>query len=74
MRLRARRPDLPRPYRAWGYPLTPIVFIAFALWLVGNTIAQNPKDAAIGAGLVVLGLPLFYYFRRQNVGGRVPVA
>jgi len=30
---------------------------------VGNTIAQNPKDAAIGAGLVVLGLPLFYYFR-----------
>ena len=63
IRLRARRPDLPRPYRAWGYPLTPIIFIAFALWLVGNTIAQNPKDAAIGAGLVVLGLPLFYYFR-----------
>ncbi len=61
--LRTRRPDLPRPYRTWGYPLTPIVFIAFALLLVGNTIVQNPKDAAIGVGLVLVGLPVFYYFR-----------
>ena len=72
--MRAKRPDLERPYRAWGYPFTPIVFIAFALWLVVNTIAQSPRDAAIGAGLVVLGLPLFYYFRGRNAGGRLPVA
>jgi len=61
--LRARRPALPRPYRTWGYPVTPVVFIAFAAWLVGNTIVQNPKDAAIGAGLVLVGLPYFYYGR-----------
>ena len=70
MRLRAKRPDLERPYRAWGYPFTPIVFIAFALWLVVNTIAQSPKDAAIGAGLVLIGLPFFYYFRRRERSAR----
>jgi len=64
--LRARRPDLPRPYRTWGYPVTPVVFIAFAAWLVGNTILQNPKDAAIGAGLVLVGLPYFYYGRWRS--------
>ena len=70
MRLRAKRPDLERPYRAWGYPFTPIVFIAFALWLVVNTIAQSPRDAAIGAGLVLIGLPFFYYFRRRERSAR----
>ena len=70
MRLRAKRPDLERPYRAWGYPFTPIVFIAFALWLVVNTIAQSPRDAAIGAGLVLIGLPFFYYFRPRERSAR----
>ena len=70
MRLRAKRPDLERPYRAWGYPFTPIVFIVFALWLVVNTIAQSPRDAAIGAGLVLIGLPFFYYFRRRERSAR----
>jgi len=42
IRLRHSRPDLPRPYRAWGYPVTPILFIGFSLWLVVNTIIQDP--------------------------------
>jgi hypothetical protein len=49
IRLRRTRPDLPRPYRAWGYPVTPLVFIGFAACLVGNTIVEAPRDAAIGA-------------------------
>jgi basic amino acid/polyamine antiporter, APA family len=72
MRLRAKRPDLERPYRAWGYPFTPIVFIAFALWLVFNTIVQTPKESAIGAGLVLIGLPLFYYFRSRERSPATP--
>lgn len=59
MRLRRVAPDIPRPYRTWGYPVTPIVFIAFALWLVANTIKEKPLDAAVGAGLILVGL-LFY--------------
>jgi len=47
----ARAPQLERPYRTWGYPVTPIVFIAFAIWLVANTIVETPKRLpAIGAG------------------------
>jgi len=50
MRLRRTAPQLARPYRTWGYPVTPIVFISFAVWLVYNTIVETPKDSAIGAG------------------------
>ncbi|HLQ59168.1 MAG TPA: amino acid permease, partial [Gemmatimonadales bacterium] len=55
IRLRRTAPQLPRPYRTWAYPLTPIVFIAFAVWLVYNTIVETPKDSAIGAGIILLG-------------------
>ena len=70
MRLRKAAPQLARPYKTWGYPLTPIVFIAFAIWLVYNTIVETPKDSAIGAGLILLGLPGYYYWRRPRPGGR----
>ena len=64
IRLRRSRPDLPRPYRAWGYPVTPILFIAFSLWLVANTIIQDPKDSAVAAGLIAVGLPVYWYFKK----------
>ena len=67
MRLRRTKPDIPRPYRAWGYPWTPIVFIAFALWLVANTILERPRDAAIGAGLILCGLPGYWYWKKKVV-------
>jgi basic amino acid/polyamine antiporter, APA family len=66
VRLRAKAPDLPRPYRTWGYPVTPLVFIAFATWLVGNTIAERPGDAGIGAALILAGLPLYFWRRRLS--------
>lgn len=68
VRLRWKRPDLPRPYRAWGYPVTPIVFIAFATYLTGNTIVEAPHDAAVGAGLILAGLPFYLYWRRSAPG------
>ena len=70
IRLRRTAPQLERPYRTWGYPITPIVFIAFAIWLVYNTIVETPKDSAIGAGLILIGLPGYYYWRRARPGGR----
>jgi len=68
IRLRYKAPLLARPYRTWGYPVTPIVFIAFAIWLVYNTIVETPKDSAIGAGIILLGLPGYYYWRRAGAG------
>jgi APA family basic amino acid/polyamine antiporter len=66
--LRRRAPEVPRPYRTWGYPVTPLVFIAFALWLVGNTIAESPRESAVGAGLILLGLPGYWYWTRGGKG------
>jgi len=66
IRLRSAAAALPRPYRAWGYPVTPIVFIAFATWLVGNTIAEQPRDSAVGAALILAGLPLYWWRRRAT--------
>lgn len=68
IRLRRTRPDLPRPYRAWGYPVTPLVFIGFAAWLVGNTVAEAPRDAAIGAGIILAGLPGYWYWKGKGKG------
>src|SRR6267378_3062982 len=70
IRLRQKAPEVARPYRTWGYPVTPIVFIAFAVWLVYNTIVETPKDSAIGAGIILLGLPGYYYWRRAGAAGR----
>ncbi len=73
IRLRARAPAMERPYRAWGYPVTPLAFIAFAAWLVGNTIVEKPRDALVGTAILVAGLPLYFYWKRQRTdqgGGR----
>jgi len=67
VRLRHTRPDLPRPYRTWGYPVTPIVFIAFATWLTVNSIVEAPRDAAVGAGLIAAGLPFYLYWKRSAI-------
>lgn len=69
IRLRHKAPGLARPYRAWGYPVTPIVFIGFATWLVGMTIVETPMESAIGAGIVLAGVPAYWYWARRDEGG-----
>ena len=58
---RRKYPDLNRPYKAWGYPVVPVVFLLVAGWLLINTIMTAPKQAFIGIGLIILGLPVYYY-------------
>ncbi len=64
IRLRYKAADLPRPYKTWGYPVTPIVFILFSLWLVINTAREQPRDFAVGMTLILAGLPLYWWMRR----------
>src|SRR2546427_337988 len=62
--LRRKEPGLVRPYKAWGYPVTPIVFILFALWLLYNTAREQPVDVAMSTLLILAGLPLYWWQRR----------
>ncbi len=71
MRLRAVAPQLPRPYRVWGYPVTPVLFVTFALWLVASTIAQSPLESLIGGGIILAGVPVYFYWRGKREPGNV---
>ena len=70
--LRKREPDLPRPYRTWGYPVTPVLFILFAVYLVGDSFRNTPEESAIGVGIVLLGVPAYYYWRKAHGARRTP--
>jgi len=63
---RRRMPDAPRPYRTWGYPVVPIVFLVVTAFLIGRTIWDAPKQSAIGLGLIALGFPVYLFFRHQE--------
>jgi APA family basic amino acid/polyamine antiporter len=63
--LRRARPRAPRPYRVWGYPFVPIVFIATALAFVANTLVERPTESVLGLVLVALGLPAYAWWRRR---------
>jgi APA family basic amino acid/polyamine antiporter len=65
-RLRRMRPDHPRPYRVWGYPFVPGVFIAASLAFVVNTLFEKPTESLAGLGLLALGLPVYWYFKRGS--------
>ena len=62
-RLRAAKPDVPRPYRTWGYPWVPALFVVALGVLVVNTVAEKPMESLIGLALVALGLPAYWYWR-----------
>ena len=68
--LRRTQPDTPRPFRVPGYPWTPALFIAAAAALVANTIATQPVRAAIGIGVALLGIPVYYTWVRESRGSR----
>ncbi len=63
---RRKYPDAERPYKAWGYPFVPVVFILVATWLLFETVRSNPWNSLVGLGLIVLGLPVYYYLTRKN--------
>ena len=63
--LRRTRPDAPRPYRTWGYPVVPAVFVLAALALLVNTLAEKPIESLLGLGLVAAGIPAYLWWRRE---------
>lgn len=70
--LRVRRPDLHRPYRCWGYPVVPMVFVLSALFMTVLSILDKPVDTLIWIGILAAGVPGYYVWRRFVP--RVPIA
>ncbi|MEI7822620.1 MAG: amino acid permease [Verrucomicrobiota bacterium] len=64
--LRVREPNLPRPVRAWGYPVTPAIFLIVNGWMLWHVFAENPKESLAGLGTILSGLVVFYLSPKQK--------
>lgn len=65
--LRKKMPDTPRPYKVWGYPVIPALFILFCIVLIVNTIYSRPREACIGLVLILIGVPLYWLFKKRKM-------
>jgi basic amino acid/polyamine antiporter, APA family len=68
--LRHTRPEAPRPYRAWGYPVVPAIYILFATFVEWALLAHKTFRSIAGLCLVGLGIPVYYLWRKRSLAGR----
>jgi basic amino acid/polyamine antiporter, APA family len=67
---RVREPNAPRPYRAWGYPVVPALFVVVAAVLIGYTFMENRPNSYFGTLVILAGVPVYLYFaRRRKMSG-----
>jgi APA family basic amino acid/polyamine antiporter len=64
--LRRSQPDLPRPYKMWGYPATPLLFLAVTIFFLGNTAINRPLPSIAALGLVATGVPVYFVWRKKH--------
>ncbi len=62
--LRWRRPDQPRPYKTWGYPVVPLLFLVVYVWFMLQIYASKPLEAKTGLTFIAVGVPVYFAFRR----------
>ncbi len=65
-RLRSSQPDKPRPYRAWGYPYVPALYLVAGLVIAGVLLDERPRECCISLGMLAAGLPFYWFFRRAE--------
>ena len=63
--LRYKRPRLKRPYKLWGYPIVPILFIAAHIWIVWGSVTEKPYETLIGLFIVCLGIPAYLIWQKK---------
>jgi basic amino acid/polyamine antiporter, APA family len=64
--LRYRRPELKRPYKLWGYPLVPILFIVAHIWIVWGSVTEKPFESLVGLFIVCLGIPAYLIWQIRS--------
>jgi len=67
IKLRITHPELPRPYRAWGYPVTPLVFLLVTAFMMYYLLTQRPLQSALGTLIMISGLVIYAIFRKRAV-------
>jgi APA family basic amino acid/polyamine antiporter len=65
---RRTRPAENRPYRCWGYPIVPAMFVGTSALLAVNTVRQQPRETLAGLGILVLGVPVYFWMRATHGG------
>jgi APA family basic amino acid/polyamine antiporter len=63
---RRREPNTERPYRTWGYPVVPILFLIVSVALIIQTVINTPRQSAIGLFLILLGVPVYWLLDRRS--------
>jgi amino acid transporter len=61
--LRRKRPDLPRPYRVWGYPIVPVLFLLASLGMVLNALVTDPENTGVTLVIILVGVPVYYLWK-----------
>jgi basic amino acid/polyamine antiporter, APA family len=69
VKLRITHPDLPRPYRAWGYPVTPVIFLLVTFFMMYYLAVERPLQSFLGALVMVSGLLIYAVFRKRDDAG-----
>lgn len=64
--LRRTQPERPRPYRMWGYPVTPILFVATTVWFLMNMLRERPGPSLTAAAIILTGVPVYYLWTRLS--------
>jgi APA family basic amino acid/polyamine antiporter len=64
--LRRTRPDAPRPYRVFGYPYVPIIFVLGSAWFLANTLWEEPVEAGCGAVMLGVGGLVYWFWKRRG--------
>ena len=68
--LRKKRPGLPRPYKAWGYPVTPLLFILAMAFLTVNSLVRTFWNSFAGLGLIAAGIPVYFFWKARGKKAR----
>jgi APA family basic amino acid/polyamine antiporter len=66
--LRIRFPQLKRPYRTWGYPVVPLIFLAVYVWFLAQVYMSSPLESRAGVGFILLGIPIYFAYGKWGNG------
>jgi APA family basic amino acid/polyamine antiporter len=68
--LRRKRPDLPRPYKTWGYPVVPMIFIVALSGVLLSTLFGRPVESLAGLVITSIGIPVYFVWKRKKIAGQ----